>query len=74
MLYIDNFVRKLTIVVPKSYEKQLKIKFILFFRHLLQCDTTHDLIEWMTKLNRILSALREWNVIGTVPQPRESDL
>ncbi|XP_033216152.1 uncharacterized protein LOC117172390 [Belonocnema kinseyi] len=43
-------------------------------RHLLQCDTTHDLIEWMTKLNRILSALREWNVIGTVPQPRESDL
>lgn len=34
------------------------------FRHLLQCDSLHDLMEWRAKLNNILAVFREWNVKG----------
>ncbi|XP_051159472.1 anillin-like [Leptopilina boulardi] len=33
-------------------------------KHLLQCDSLHDLMEWKTKLNHILAVFREWNVKG----------
>ncbi|XP_015589472.1 anillin [Cephus cinctus] len=43
-------------------------------RNILSCDTAEDLAEWSSKLNHVISALREWNVIAVRPQPQVSDL
>ncbi|XP_011502644.1 PREDICTED: anillin-like protein 1 [Ceratosolen solmsi marchali] len=43
-------------------------------RNLLSCDTNQDLIEWQSKLNHVVSALREWNIINTKSLPEVSDL
>lgn len=43
-------------------------------RNLLSCDNTADLQEWMIKLNQIMAALREWNVIVKRKPLEETDL
>ena len=37
-------------------------------RHFLFCDTLPDLMEWTAKLNHVIFALREWNVIDSKSQ------
>lgn len=44
------------------------MKFSYFYivashcRHLLSCDTNQDVMEWQSKLNHVVSALREWSI------------
>ncbi|XP_034940589.1 anillin-like [Chelonus insularis] len=35
-------------------------------KHLLSFDSTRELVDWMSKLNHILSILREWNFTSTL--------
>ncbi|XP_043276866.1 uncharacterized protein [Venturia canescens] len=43
-------------------------------RHLMSLDSTNELMEWSAKLNHVILALREWNVIHPENDPQVSDL
>ncbi|XP_046484802.1 anillin-like [Neodiprion pinetum] len=43
-------------------------------RNLLCCDTLKDLNLWKSKINRVVSALRDWNVNRRFPYEQVSDL
>ncbi|XP_012261086.2 anillin-like [Athalia rosae] len=43
-------------------------------RNLLCCDTARDLTQWESKLNQVVSALRDWNVTSPPSQLQVSDL
>ncbi|XP_046749864.1 anillin-like protein 1 isoform X2 [Diprion similis] len=43
-------------------------------RNLLCCDTVKELNQWKSNLNRVVSALRDWNVTCRFPNEQVSDL